>query len=171
MRLGGGQTETLTGICRSRGRCPAVLLPDGRRVENIPDMAIRLLSTVILLGAMALSLASCRRERKPPVLLTVAHGTEPFWAVEVRSDRMLFTRLGADSLFYPYAPASVDPDGRLVYRSIRFGADTALILVIERGDCSDGMSDQHFPAFGTLVHGGVALRGCATAVPDTTSKR
>jgi uncharacterized membrane protein len=133
-------------------------------------MANRFLSTVVLLAAVV-SVVSCRRERKPPTVLTVAHGTEPFWSVEVRSDRIRFTRLGADSLFYPYAPAKVEADGRLVYRSIRFGADTALILVIERGDCTDGMSDQHFPAFGTLVHGGVAQRGCASAVPDTTSKR
>jgi uncharacterized membrane protein len=130
-------------------------------------MSPRLLAPLILTALAGLSASACRRERPTPVVLTVARGTEPFWSVDVRSDRVQFSRLGADSAVYPYAPPDFDADGRAVYRTKRFGVDPLLMLVIERGDCSDGMSDQRYPGRAVLTRGDSTWRGCATVVPDS----
>jgi putative lipoprotein len=130
-------------------------------------MSPRLLAPLILTVLAGLSASACRRERPTPVVLTVARGTEPFWSVDVRSDRVQFSRLGADSAVYPYAPPDFDADGRAVYRTKRFGVDPLLMLVIERGDCSDGMSDQRYPGRAVLTRGDSTWRGCATVVPDS----
>jgi putative lipoprotein len=129
------------------------------------------MASLTLLTLVGLSAGACRRERPTPVVLTVARGTEPFWSVEVRSDRVQFSRLGADSAVFPYAPADFDADGRAVYRTKRFGADPLLMLVIERGDCSDGMSDQRYPGRAVLTHGDSTWRGCATVVPDSLGEK
>jgi uncharacterized membrane protein len=122
--------------------------------------------TTLLLVAATLSLASCKRTRTPPVEITRALGTEPFWGVDVRSDRILLTRVGADSAVYPYAPATIDTTtGRAIYRTKRFGVDPLLVLVIDRGDCSDGMSDTRYPAMAALSVGDSTWRGCATVAP------
>ena len=135
--------------------------------RRLPQMPHRLLAPIILLALTGFSVGACRRERPQPVVLTVARGTEPFWALEVRSDRVQFSRMGIDSTVYPYAPPDFDADGRAVYRTKRFSADPLLTLVIERGDCSDGMSDQHYPGSAILTRGDSTWRGCATIVPDT----
>lgn len=123
--------------------------------------------SLIGLSLVGLSLVACTRERTAPVLVTMARGTEPFWNVEVHSDHLRFSRLGTDSLIYPYAPPTVEADGRLVYRTKRFGVDPLLTLVIERGACSDGMSDQRYPGSAVLTRGDSTWRGCVTTVPDT----
>jgi uncharacterized membrane protein len=134
-------------------------------------MSSRLPASLILMAVAGLSLGACRRERPKPVVLTVASGTEPFWSVAVRSDGMQFTRLGIDSAYYPYAPPDFDADGRAVYRSKRFGADPLLTLVLERTDCSDGMSEQRYPGSAVLTRGDSTWRGCATVVPDSVEAR
>lgn len=124
---------------------------------------------LVVLGSLAVG--ACARERPAPVVITVARGTEPFWSVNVRTDRVLFSRLGADSAIYPYSAPSFDADGRAVYRTKRFGVDPLLTLVIQRGDCSDGMSDQQYPGSASLTLGDSTWRGCATIVPDTLAKK
>jgi len=124
---------------------------------------------LIVLGSFAVG--ACARERPAPVVLTVARGTEPFWLVNVRTDRLLFSRLGADSAVYPYVPPDFDADGRVIYRTKRFGVDPLLTLVIQRGDCSDGMSDQRYPGRAVLTRGDSTWRGCATIVPDTVAAK
>ena len=134
-------------------------------------MSSRLPASLILLALAGLSLGACRRERPKPVVLTVASGTEPFWSVEVRSDLMQLSRPGADSAFYPYAPPDFDADGRAVYRSKRFNADPLLTLVIERGECRNGTSEQRYPGSAVLTRGDSSWRGCATVVPDSVEAR
>ncbi|WP_411279289.1 COG3650 family protein [Gemmatimonas sp.] len=126
----------------------------------------RIVAPLLLLGVGSLAVSACAGERSAPVVLTVARGTEPFWLANVRTDRVLFSRAGADSAVYPYAPPDFDADGRAVYRTRRFGVDPLLTLVIQRGDCSDGMSDQRYPGRAVLTRGDSTWRGCATIVPD-----
>jgi uncharacterized membrane protein len=122
--------------------------------------------TAMVLLAAALSIASCRRTRTPPMEITRALGTEPFWGVDVRTDRILLTRVGADSAIYPFTPATIDTaTGRAIYRAKRFGADPLFVLVIDRGDCSDGMSDTRYPAVAALSVGDATWHGCATVLP------
>ncbi len=134
-------------------------------------MTHRIADPLLLIALGSLALGACTRERPAPVVMTVARGNEPFWSVEVRTDRVLFSQLGADSAVYPYAPADFDADGRAVYRAKRYGADPLLMLVIQRGDCSDGMSDQRYPGSAVLTRGDSTWRGCATVVPDTVARK
>lgn len=134
-------------------------------------MSPRLFTPLALLALTGLAAGACRRERPEAVVQTVARGTEPFWALEVRSDRVQFSRMGIDSTVYPYAPPVFDAEGRAVYRTKRFSADPLLTLVIERGDCSDGMSDQRYPGSAILTRGDSTWRGCATIVPDTLGRK
>jgi len=137
----------------------------------LSPMIHRIAAPLALIAVGSFALSACRRERAAPVVMTVARGNEPFWSVEVRTDRVLFTRPGADSAVYPYAPPDFDADGRAVYRAKRYGADPLLMLVIARGDCSDGMSDQRYPGSAVLTRGDSTWRGCATAVPDSAAKK
>ncbi len=136
-------------------------------VRRLPQMPNRIPASLLATAMIRLSLVACTRERTAPVVVTMARGTEPFWNVEVRTDRVRFSRLGADSVIYPYAPPTMDADGRFVYRTKRFGVDPLLTLVIERGECSDGMSDQRYPGSALLTRGDSTWRGCVTTVPDT----
>ena len=138
---------------------------------KLPQMSTRQLAHFLLLALAGVSASACRRERPLPVVLTVARGTEPFWSVEVRSDRVQFSRMGIDSTVYPYAPPEFDADGRAVYRVKRFNVDPLLVLVIARGDCSDGMSDQRYPGSAELTRGDSTWRGCATFVPDSVEAK
>jgi uncharacterized membrane protein len=142
-----------------------------RTSSRLLQMSPRLVASLIFLTLVGPSTGACRRERPAPVVLTVARGAEPFWSVEVRSDRTQFSRLGVDSVVYPYAPPDFDADGRAVYRAKRFGVDPLLTLVIERGDCSDGMSNQRFPGRAVLTRGDSTWRGCATVVPDSPGEQ
>ena len=146
-----------------------VVSPDARRRirARLPLMLHRLARPLLAIALGSLAAVACDRERPAPVELTVARGTEPFWSVNVRTDRVLFTRLGADSMVYPYTPPAFDADGRAVYRTKRFGVDPLLTLVIQRGYCSDGMSDQRYPGSAVLTRGDSTWRGCATSVPDS----
>ena len=147
-------------------------LRTGAKLPNmLSPMIHRLAAPVVLIAFGSLAVGACTRERPAPVVMTVARGNEPFWSVDVRTDRVLFTHLGADSAVYPYAPADFDADGRAVYRARRFGADPLLMLVIERGDCSDGMSEQRYPGSAVLTRGDSTWRGCATVVPDSVAKK
>lgn len=138
----------------------------------MPVLRIRQISARLVLPALVgLAFSACERKRQAPVVMTVARGTEPFWSVEVRTDRMLFSRPLGDSALYPYTPPVFDADGRAIYRAKRFGADPLLMLVVTRGDCSDGMSDQRYPGTAVLTRGDSTWRGCATVVPDSSAKR
>lgn len=99
--------------------------------------------------------------------ITRAIGTEPFWAVDVRTDRIMLSRPGVDSLVYPYTPVVVSDSGAFVYASRRYADDTTLTLTITPGTCSDGMSDRTYPAKATAERGMVTFKGCATVLPDT----
>lgn len=129
---------------------------DGHVVLRRPAIAAAL-AVVLVSGA------ACAR--KPPVEITRAIGTEPFWGMQVRSDHVVFTRPDADSLVYPYTPPVVSDSGVLVYASKRFADDTTLTLTIEPGTCSDGMSDRTYPAKATVERGARTWKGCATVLP------
>ncbi len=116
--------------------------------------------------ALVLVVSACARN--PPVELTRAIGTEPFWGMQVRTDQVVFTRPDADSLVYPYTPPEVKGGGVLVYASKRFANDTALTLTIEPGACSDGMSDRTYPAKATVERGTLTWKGCATVLPPAS---
>jgi len=93
-------------------------------------------------------------------------GTEPFWSLEVDggpSPQMrLELDLGERTLLVPQVAALDAGEGYA--GTADEGSD--VVLRITRGDCSDGMSDQTYPAGVELQVGGQAYTGCGAFLQD-----
>jgi len=87
-------------------------------------------------------------------------GTEPFWSLEVDRGNAPEIRLGLDMGQRPLriAHASALTEGEGYTGTADDGS--AVTLRITRGDCSDGMSDQRYPATVELQVGEESFRGC-----------
>ncbi len=87
-------------------------------------------------------------------------GTEPFWAVEVDSGDSPAMRLdlemGGRRLLVAQASPLADGQGYVG----RADDASEVVLRIAEGDCSDGMSDQVYPASVALQVGDRMLSGC-----------
>jgi len=93
-------------------------------------------------------------------------GTEPFWSLEVDggpAPRMrLELDMGERRLVVPQAAARDAGEG---YAG-KADDGSEVVLRIARGDCSDGMSDQTYPASIELQVGEQAYRGCGAFLQE-----
>lgn len=93
-------------------------------------------------------------------------GTEPFWSLEVDGGPVQQMRLdlnmGERRLVVPQVAALGEGEGYA--GKADDGSDVT--LRITRGACSDGMSDQTFPASIELQVGGETFRGCGAFLQD-----
>lgn len=87
-------------------------------------------------------------------------GTEPFWSVEVQGGGTptLSAELDAGERQLDAIAVEAAADGSSF--SGRTAEGTAVSLTLVEGDCSDGMSDQTYPASIELRIGEEVLRGC-----------
>lgn len=99
----------------------------------------------------------------PELMSFTVLGTEPFWSITTSQTEVVYStpelpqgvRLIAGSGYYR------DPAGQ---EQISFTAKLngeALVLIIERGQCSDGMSDTVYPYTAKLRIGVRTEQGCA----------
>ena len=89
-----------------------------------------------------------------------AHGTEPFWGLDVAGGQVLLSRPGQAAL----AAAAKELGGSPGLR--KFEADTAegkLLASFTAGSCSDGMSDAQFGWTAEVSLGDQHFKGCAYA--------
>lgn len=91
-----------------------------------------------------------------------AVGTEPFWAVEVRSDGLVYSGADRPEQRAPN-PGPVIQGTTAVYASAT-PTGTALVLTLMDTDCSDGMSDRTYPLTARVEIAGETLNGCAASV-------
>ncbi|WP_158636399.1 COG3650 family protein [Luteimonas marina] len=93
-------------------------------------------------------------------------GTEPFWSLEVDGGPVLRMRLDLDmgerKLLLPQVTALDAGEGYA--GKAEDGSD--VVLRITRGDCSDGMSDQTYPAAIELQVGEQTYRGCGAFLQE-----
>ena len=103
-------------------------------------------------------------ETQPPKELAMrfqALGTEPFWGVDIRGGgRLVYStpeNIGGTQALYSLTVGKgpLQYDWKLGKQSYR--------LVLERGTCSDGMSDRVYDWKATLTIDGKTERGCAIA--------
>ena len=87
-----------------------------------------------------------------------AHGTEPFWAVEIRQTQISFKTPEA-SIVFPAGGMAV-ADGAAVWESTA-GDKPIKITLREQPGCSDGMSDLKYPLAAEVALGGTTYKGCA----------
>lgn len=92
-----------------------------------------------------------------------AHGTEPFWAVEIRAAQISFKTPEA-SIVFP-ADAAALTGGAAVWES-RAGDKPIKITLREQPGCSDGMSDLRYPLAAEVALGGTTYKGCASKTAE-----
>ncbi|MGJ4804222.1 MliC family protein [Luteimonas sp. SDU82] len=85
-------------------------------------------------------------------------GTEPFWALEVDRAPAIRLELDAGARQLRVDQASILEVGEGYAGTADDGSE--VVLRIRREACSDGMSDQHYPASIELQVGEERLRGC-----------
>lgn len=108
----------------------------------------------LVLGALALS--AC--QTAGPVQHFQALGTEPFWSLDVLDDQLRYS--SPEVLDGKAFPASVKREGQ-TYRFTGTLDGQAVLLTIEPGQCSDGMSDTSYPYKASFTWGSRTEQGCA----------
>ncbi len=87
-----------------------------------------------------------------------ALGTEPFWSLEVIGDKLLYS--SPEQLTAVAITASLSNAGpQLRYTAVMDGKP--VVLTIEAGTCSDGMSDTVYSHKASFTWGDQTERGCA----------
>lgn len=73
-----------------------------------------------------------------------AHGTEPFWGLNILGDRIVLSRMMGDSLVLPHLePIRVQDSNIKMYRTKE--GDTTMDVIITQQECTDAMSGDVFP--------------------------
>ena len=88
----------------------------------------------------------------------VAHGNEPFWAIEVDGDRLLWKTPELPEGRALVAERRVHATGA-GYTGNDGGKPFSLVILVE--PCSDGMSDRAYDYTATWTYAGQAMHGCA----------
>ncbi|WP_309644458.1 hypothetical protein [Phenylobacterium sp.] len=89
-----------------------------------------------------------------------ARGTEPFWALEIRADRITFKRPDPEAALSVPNPGATDDGGREAVWSTTKDGKTFMVSLAQ-DDCSDGMSDLRYPYIAVVTLGDQTFRGCA----------
>jgi uncharacterized membrane protein len=81
-------------------------------------------------------------------------GTEPFWGVQIRKDRITLSRPDHPDISAPNPGPSVSGE------TASWDAGE-MTVTLKAGRCSDGMSDRVYPYSATVSVGKETLKGCA----------
>ncbi len=98
-------------------------------------------------------------ETGAPAYRVLARGNEPFWAIEVATDKMLLRQPELPAPLEFPADESQDAEGSVTWRAAAGGH--ALELTISRVACSDSMSGAYFAYTAEAELDGRKLQGCA----------
>jgi len=96
----------------------------------------------------------------------IALGNEPFWSVDIipTERKIVLKEVGKEKVYvFPYQPANVDKD---VYRFETQTKKDALVIIIRKEKCSDGMSDRSYNFSAEIAINGETLKGCAIKKGD-----
>lgn len=103
---------------------------------------------------------------QPPVLAGVdlrqpvrALGTEPFWAVDITPDALVYSGVDRPEQRAPN-PGPVMRGATAAFSS-KTQQGTELVVTLMATECSDGMSDRTYPLVARVEIGDEALNGCA----------
>lgn len=134
--------------------------------------------TLAATGALALFAAACSEPAPapveppaaPPTVLNGvdlaqplrALGTEPFWAVSITPDALVYS--GLDRPEQRAANAGPQVIGTTAVYKATTDAGQPIEVTLIATDCSDGMSDRTYPLTARVVIGGETLSGCAASV-------
>ncbi len=135
----------------------------GERMATPPGTAIPatfkqvfLLEELLYAGAPA-DAAGCATG--VPAYRVQARGNEPFWAIEIREDRMLLRQVGQATPLEFKMDETLGAEGTVTYGGASGGH--SLELTITNNPCSDSMSGDYFAYTAEARLDGRTLNGCA----------
>jgi uncharacterized membrane protein len=94
-----------------------------------------------------------------PTYIVSAHGNEPFWAVEVSTDKMTWRQPEDPTQVVVESPQSQDSEGTVGYTGS--GGGHTLELFVDAQPCRDSMSEAFFAYSARAVLDGKEFKGCA----------
>lgn len=94
----------------------------------------------------------------------IARGNEPFWAVRIEGAKFTLQRPDQPDVAFEAPGARIVP-GKGVWAA-RSADGKTLNLTLYVSDCSEGMSDLHYPFTAEVELAGQTLRGCAAKLSD-----
>lgn len=90
-----------------------------------------------------------------------AKGTEPFWTLDIRADKMTLKRPDPDKDVSVANPGPVDDGSQAVWSTTTADGKAFIVTLVMDGVCSDGMSDLTYPYVAVVTYGDLTYRGCA----------
>jgi uncharacterized membrane protein len=103
---------------------------------------------------------------EPPVFAGdyVANGNEPFWAIEIREDGIVFKTPGEPKgRIYPYAITRTETGSAVYATKLDTPKVSTLEIALEPARCVDSMSGEVRAFKAHVVHNKTTLEGCAAA--------
>jgi uncharacterized membrane protein len=94
-----------------------------------------------------------------PTYIVAARGTEPFWAVEVHDDQIVWRQPQDPKEILMTGPHTQDAEGAVQYRAS--GAGHEVEVLIDARPCSDAMSGEFFAYSARALLDGKEFNGCA----------
>ena len=112
-------------------------------------------------AAIALSFSACSGGGSPLDSDLTLLGTEPFWAMQISKEAKTatFSRPSSSDMNAGYPVESKGKDGAIILTSQSPEGD--IVMTLNKGKCSDGMSDREYPWEATVLFNGQTLKGCA----------
>lgn len=92
-----------------------------------------------------------------------AHGTEPFWGVQIREAQISFSTPEANITFPNKGMTMV---GAAAVWESAAGDKPIKVTLIQQPGCSDGMSDLKYPLAAEVALGGTTYKGCAAKTSE-----
>ena len=89
-----------------------------------------------------------------------AVGTEPFWSLAIRKDRLTLSRPDQPDVTAPAGTPRIEADSAV-------WTTPAMTVALSKAECSDGMSDRKFGLIAQVTLGTTMLSGCAARAGAT----
>lgn len=105
--------------------------------------------------------ASQASDFSKPIL---ARGNEPFWSLKIDGVTFTLTRPGEPDVVFK-APGAMITPGKATWEA-KGPEGKTLTATLFVSDCSDGMSDQHYPMTAEVTLERQTLNGCAAKVSE-----
>jgi uncharacterized membrane protein len=143
--------------------------------KQIASMFLAGLATTLMLNHPSSANTASQAVNKNNILISqatnrgteelIVSGTEPFWGITISRKGIVYTTTESRQNFPYLAPTTASgrpADFVRVYR-LRGSNNVTSTLVIKKGSCSDGMSDNKYPYSAVYISGNRVLEGCARA--------
>jgi uncharacterized membrane protein len=132
-------------------RAPADAVPEARGYAGV------LVLEEVLYAGLQEQVKGCGVA--PANYIVAARGNEPFWAVEITEDQIVWRQPEAPKEIILSSPQTADAEGAVRYRAS--GSGREVDVLIDAQPCRDGMSGEFFAYSAKALLDGREFSGCA----------